>query len=275
MNRLIIPILILFGCFISACLPVPKHYVQLESHILDATDTQSILIQVDHGEVVVSESEDDHVEVGGQVLFADEVEYQVSSTEKQILIKAKVNRTSLPDNPFRVDVHIPKEMQVKVETDSASVIAANYQGDLEIASTSGNITIEQVTGRIILRSNRGNIIVRKSSGMTSVVGNYGTLNVQNVHGEIAVSTIMGNVVFDGLIYSDDIVRLETDHGPVSVNLDKDSDLNLQVNSTSGDVICTLPNVSSSTRSCDGKIGTGDGTLKIRTVSGAVTLQLLP
>jgi hypothetical protein len=254
---------------------VPKQYTELESHILDAADTQSILIQVDHGEVILMESEDGHVEVGGQVLFADELEYQVSSVEGQILIKAHVHRANLPDMPLRVEVRVPKDMSVKIETDGASVFVSNYQGDLEAASTSGNITIEQMTGRMTLRSNRGNIIVRESSGIISIVGNYGALNVQNVHGETAVSTIMGNVVFDGLIQAGDVVRLETDHGSVSVNLSRDSALSLQVRSTSGDVTCMLPDISSSTRSCDGKIGSGDGALKIRTVSGAVTMQLMP
>jgi len=275
MNRLIVPILMLLVCFISACLPTSKQYTELETYIFDSADSQSILIEVGHGEVVILESEDDRVKVGGQVLFADEMDYQVSSTEKQISIKAHVNRNNPPDISLRVEVHVPKELLVKVESDSASVFVQNYQGNLEIASTSGNITIEEVIGEMTLRSNRGNISVRKSSGMISIVGNYGTLNVYNVHGETAVSTIMGNVVFDGLVQEDDVVRLETDHGTVSVTLKQDSALSFQVRSTSGDVTCMLPDISSSTRSCDGKIGAGDGALKIRTVSGAVTLQLTP
>jgi DUF4097 and DUF4098 domain-containing protein YvlB len=247
----------------------------LESHILDASNSQSILIQVDHGEVIVLQSEDDHVEIGGQVLLLDEVVYQVSSTEKQILIEANVNTANSQDIPLRVEVRVPKGMTVKVETDSASFLASNYQGDLEVDSTSGKITIEQITGRITLWSNRGDIIVRKSLGNINVAGNYGALNVQNVHGETAVSTIMGNVEFDGLIQAGDVVRLETDHGPVSVNLNQDSSLSLQVNSISGDVACMMPDISSSPRSCTGEIGAGGGTLKIRTVSGAVTLQLTP
>ncbi len=99
--------------------------------------------------------------------------------------------------------------------------------------------------------------------------------MQNVHGETAASTIMGNVVFEGLIEAGDTIRLETDHGAVSVNLSADSAMTLQVNSTSGDVTCMLPDVVSSTRTCDGKIHSGDGSLSIRTVSGAVTLQLIP
>jgi DUF4097 and DUF4098 domain-containing protein YvlB len=275
MNRLNILAVVLLVCFVAGCQPAPKQYTELETHILDAANSESVLIQVDHGEVIVFESEDDHVEVGGQVLLADEVDYQVSSTEKQILIKADVNKTDLQDIPLRVEVHVPKGMPVKVETDSASVFAANYQGDLEVDSTSGKITIEQITGRITLWSNRGDIIVRKSSGNINAAGNYGALNVQNVHGETAVSTIMGNVLFEGLIQSGDFVRLETDHGPVSVNLNQDSDLSLQVGSISGDVACMAPDLSSTTRTCAGQIGAGGGMLKIKTVSGAVTLQLTP
>jgi hypothetical protein len=275
MNRLIIPILILLVCIISACLPTSKQYTELESYILDSVDSQPILIEVAHGEVIILESEDDRVKVGGQVLFADGMDYQVSATAKQISIKANINRNNPPGTPLRVEVRIPQDKLIKVETDSASIFVSNYRGDLEAASTSGNITIEGATGRMTLRSNRGNISVRESSGIISVAGNYGTLNIQNVHGEASVSTIMGNVIFDGLIQSGDVIRLETDHGLVSINIKQDSALSLQVRSTSGDVTCMLPDISSSTRSCDGKIGTGDGALKIRTVSGAVTLRLTP
>ncbi len=275
MKRLLIPILFLLGCCISSCLSTPKQYTELESHVLDATDSQPIFIQVNHGEVIILKSEDGRVKVGGQVLFADGLEYRVSSAEKQILINADVRRSSLPDAPLRLEVRIPKDMPVKIETDSASVLVSNYRGDLEAASTSGNITIEQTTGRMTLRSNRGNIIVRESSGVVGAVGNYGALTMQNVSGETAASTIMGNIMFDGSIQMGDMVRLEADHGSISVNLKPDSALSLQVRSTSGDVACILPGVTSSTRTCDGEIGSGGGNLSIRTVSGAVTLQLIP
>jgi DUF4097 and DUF4098 domain-containing protein YvlB len=242
---------------------------------MDVADMRSILIQVDHGEVTVLESDGDQVEIGGQVLFPDELEYLVSSTEKQISIKVFAHRDSFSNPTLRVVVHIPRQMQLKVETDNASVFVRDYQGDLEVASTSGNISIEQVVGKLTLRSNRGNITVRESLGIISVVGNYGELTIQNVSGETAASTIMGNVVFGGLIQVGDTVRLETDHGSVSVNLSPDSALGLQVRSTSGDVVCMLPEITSSTRACDGEIGSGGGMLSIRTVSGAATLQLIP
>lgn len=275
MNRLITLILILFVYFIPACSSTPEQYTKLDTRVANAMDTQSILVQVDHGEVIVLGAEEQQVQVGGQVLFADTLEYQVSSTEKQILIKANVQKTGLSNMPLRVEVRVPKEILLKVETDSASTFISGYQGNLEVVSTSGNITVGNVSGKITLRSNRGNITVWESSGDINVVGNYGQMNAQDVHGETGISTIMGNVVFNGLIQAGDAVHLETDHGAVSVNLNPDSALSLQVHSTSGDVVCMLPNIDSSTRSCDGEYQSDGGMLSIRTVSGAVALQLIP
>jgi DUF4097 and DUF4098 domain-containing protein YvlB len=260
---------------LSACAPAPDQYTELETRAVDVMDAKPVLIQVDYGEVTILESQDSRVSVEGQVLFADELKYLVDSTEKQIKIQVFAQRDSSFKVPLHVVIHLPQQMQVKVETDDAAVVVQAYQGDVEIASTSGDITLEQVTGEMALRSNRGNITVQESSGAVGVVGNYGGLTVQNVHGDISASTIMGNVVFDGLIETGDAVRLETDHGAVSVHLSADSALTLQVNSTSGDVTCLLPEVVSSTRTCDGEIRSGGGVLAIRTVSGAVTVQLLP
>lgn len=128
----------------------------------------------------------------------DELEYQVRSTEKQISIKAFTHRKGFSDIPLRLEVRVPKQIQVKIETDSASVSVQDYEGVLEVDSTSGIITIERIAGKITLYSKRGNITVRESSGDISIVGNYGALNVQNAHSEIAASTIIENIEFDGL-----------------------------------------------------------------------------
>jgi len=274
MNRSI-AFLLLVTCFLSACAPAPEKYADLESRIVDVADSQSISIRVDHGEVTLLASDDSRVSIDGQVLFADKLEYQVDSAEKEISIKIFSHTDNLSKVPLMTVIRVPKNKLVKVETDNASVLAKGYQGDVEIASTSGNIELEKMMGRLTLRSNRGSIIVQESSGVVSVVGNYGLLTLQSVRGEIAASTIMGNITFSGLIQQGDVVRLETDHGSVSVNLNTDSTLTLKTRSTSGDVTCLLPGVNSSTRTCDGDVHSGGGSLSIRTVSGAVTLQLMP
>ncbi|MBM3123961.1 MAG: DUF4097 domain-containing protein [Chloroflexi bacterium] len=275
MDRFYIPIFILLGCIFPACTSAPEQYTELEPQVLDVEGSQSILIQIDHGEVLILGDEEKKVRVSGQATSLEILEYQVISKQDLILIRVSTGRQGFSAAPLQLEVHIPDRMPVKVETERASVHIEDYQGDLEVDTVSGNITLVKGAGKLTLWSNRGDITVQKSSGTISVAGNYGSLQILNVHGDTGVSTIMGNVIFDGLIQGDDLTRLETDHGSVSVDLSPASSLNYQVQSTSGDVACMLPVISSTTRTCVGTLGTGHGTLRIRTVSGAVILQLTP
>ena len=152
MTRLILLHLVLLACFASACVSMPGQYTNLESRVVDVTDVQSILIQVDHGEVTLLASDDSHISIDGQILFVDELEYQVDSAEKQISIRIFSHRDNLSRVPLKTVIRLPQNKHVKVETDNASVLIQGYQGDVEIASTSGDIKLEQTTGNLTLRS---------------------------------------------------------------------------------------------------------------------------
>ena len=268
-------ILLIFIILAVACNPVPEQYTELEPRFVDPGNATLLLLQVDNGEVLLVESESLFLELDVQVLLPDKLEYQVSATEDQITVKilSQDNNSKMP--PLRLVVRVPPQLQSRIETDRASVMIRDYDGNVEVASTSGNITAERVSGTFIMRSNRGNITVRESAGKVNIVGNYGALTLQDTTGEAAASTIMGNVLYEGLIQMNDNVRLEADHGAVSVKLSADSALTLQIRSATGDVACMLPGIDSSTRTCDGEVASGGGSLSVRTVSGAVTLQLLP
>lgn len=267
-------ITILLCLFISAC-GVENSHIQLPVHIKQIVEGQSVLIHLNDGVVTVRGGEDRQARVEGQTLSPDQTEYTVTTVNDQIQIIVNYTGKQYSNPSVYLEVNVPNNVTLTIETDSASIDVRNYTGGLEAASISGNILVEDVHGDITLRSNRGDVTVQDSAGGISVVGNYGLLTFENVQGDIGVSTIMGNVVFSGSILMDDDVRLETDHGAVSVHLSADSALDIQVRSTSGDVACMLPGIISSARTCEGEINSGGGTLSIRTVSGAVTLQSLP
>ncbi|HLO16026.1 MAG TPA: DUF4097 family beta strand repeat-containing protein [Anaerolineales bacterium] len=268
-------IIALFLCLsLSACI-VENSPVQLPSQVIQVTDGQSILIRLNEGELTVLGGENKQVRVDGQTLFPEKTNYNVTTVNDQIQIVTNYTGNRLSNPSIHLEVSVPNGAKLKIETEFASIVVRGYQGDLEASSVSGDILIEDVNGTIVARSNRGNIKVQDSLGKISVVGNYGLLTTANTRGDIGVSTIMGTITFNGSILADDDVRLETDHGPVVVNLSPDSSLNLQARSTSGDVACMLPNISTTLRTCNGSLNSGDGALNIRTVSGAVTLQLIP
>lgn len=267
-------IAILLCLLLSACaaenLPVP-----LPVHNTQITKGQSVSIRLNEGSVTVRGSEDGQVRVDGKTLSLDQTEYTVTTEQDQIQIVANYMGKRSSEPPVHLEVSVPNDIALIIETASASIVVREYTGELEAASVSGDILVEDVHGYITLRSNRGDVMVQDSVGRISIVGNYGLLSLDNAHGDIGVSTIMGKVVFSGSILMEDDVRLETDHGAVSVHLGADSAMDLQVRSTSGDVTCLVPGMTSTTRTCDGTMNTGGGNLSIRTVSGSVTLQLIP
>lgn len=267
-------IALLFSLFLSAC-TVNNSLTQLPSQSIPIVEGQSIFVQLDEGEIIVRGGEDKQVQVGGQSRFPEQTKYSVTTVNNQIRLAANYTGSRLSNPSIHLEVSVPNHAQLKIETESASIMVSNYDGDLAAASVSGDITVAHVNGMIVARSNRGDVKMQESAGKISAVGNYGLLTVENTRGEIGLSTIMGTITFNGLIHTGDNVRLETDHGAVVVNLNRDSSLDLQVRSTSGEVACMLPNISTSLRACDGTFNAGDGILRIRTVSGAVTLQLIP
>ena len=266
---------VFFLCLSLCACAVENSPVQLPSQVLQVAEGQSVLIRLNEGEVTVLGGENGQVRVDGQILFPNRTEYNVTSADHQTQILADYAGGRSSGIPVRLEVHVPSHVELKIETEFASVLVRDYEGELEAASVSGDIMVEDVRGIIAARSNRGDVNVRESTGKISVVGNYGLLTVEDVQGDIGVSTIMGTIEFNGLIHAGDTVRLETDHGPVAVNLSPASAFSLRVRSNSGDVACVLPGVSSSIRTCDGELSSGGGALTIRTVSGPVTLQWIP
>jgi DUF4097 and DUF4098 domain-containing protein YvlB len=272
MNRKIVA-LILF-CLLSACAmqgsPGP-----LPARTVPVTEGQSIFIQLDEGEITIQAGEAGQVRVEGQTVSPDKTEFSVETVDGQVRITVTYTGKPSSGAPVHLEVSIPEGIPLRIASDSASITVRNFSGALEAESVSGDILVEDASGEIVLRSNRGDVEVRKSSGTISVVGNYGSLTLEGSSGDIGMSTIMGTITFNGSINTDDAVRLETDHGPVAVNLSPDSALMLQVTSNSGNVACMLPDVAASLRTCGGVLNAGGGSLNIRTVSGAVTLQLIP
>lgn len=227
------------------------------------------------GSVTVHGGEEGHVTVAGQTLSPDQTEYNVTTVNDQIQYVFNYTGKRSSDPPVHLEIGIPNNVALTIETDSASIIVRDYTGEVEAASVSGDILIEDVQGMVTARSNRGDVTVKNNAGTISIVGNYGVLTLDGIKGDIGVSTIMGTIIFYGLIHAGDKVHLETDHGPVEAYLDAESSLTLAAQSTSGDMACMLAGINSSTRWCDGKFGAGDGALQIRTVSGAVWIRIMP
>jgi hypothetical protein len=255
---------------------VPQRtFIQLTPQVLSIAEDQSLLVRLDEGVVQVVGNQSEQLQVNTETFLPEKVNYQVVSTQDQIQIIVSHDGRNSSKSPVSLQVEVPNGVKVKIDTEYASITVRDYEGELEAASIAGDILIQGVKGMITARSNRGDVKVEHSAGKVSVVGNYGLLSLEDVRGDTGVSTIMGTIIFNGSIGTDDVVRLETDHGPIGVNFDPDSAFGVEVRSTSGEVVCVIPGITSSLRACDGVFNSVGGTLTVRTVSGAVNLQMAP
>ncbi len=61
---------------VSSCVATSQSYTDLEPRVIDPVGLQSLLLQIDYGEVQLLESMDQQIHIEGQTLFADNLRMQ-------------------------------------------------------------------------------------------------------------------------------------------------------------------------------------------------------
>lgn len=271
-----IGILITLG-LLAACGQGASQLVELPSQSIPLGEAQQVILQIDSGEINISQSSGTSLELGVALTSPDSLDFRVEQQANEVRVIAVYKREWLDSSTDKVQftIRVPQGRRLKIETYDAVINLTDYNGDVDVSAVAGQITASRLTGLISLKSNRGEISLSESSGELYVLGNYGLLSLENVRGRVSAASIMGTIRFMGLVGEGDEVRLETDHSGIDIRLSPKSDLEMQIRSTSGNLACMLPGLSTTPRSCDGVVGAGGGQLWVRTVSGDVTLQQSP
>lgn len=271
-------ILAIMSAGLSACGSIAGQPTDIQLASFDLASGQSVIIEVNTGRINIIGVSGDMLKVDGQLAFPGKTDYAVTESSNGVLITANYTGPPLPDSAgpaTTVNVRAPQDTPVRVKAFDAAVTINEFRGIVEISSVAGDITANNIDGTASLRTARGDAALTGGSGDFQLIGEHGILFIEGVSGKVSASTIMGTIRFLGVPGSTDEIHLETDHGPVEIQLREDSDLSLTVTSTSGNVACTLPDLDRSVRGCTGTMGSGTGSLWVRTVSGAITIRRLP
>jgi DUF4097 and DUF4098 domain-containing protein YvlB len=143
-----------------------------------------------------------------------------------------------------------------------------------------------VSGRVTLDGLDGAISARTVSGDVETVALTGSLRFETVSGALAVAggghcrevtakTVSGDMALDLALDGGGAIALDTVSGDVVVRLLADTGAAVDAVSTSGDLRSGFDGVSSSRapgqRRLSGRIGDGNGSVRVRSVTGDVTL----
>lgn len=267
-------IILLIAGSLASCFPQPKLF-PLPQQTFEFPEHHRLVIQLDRVKLEISGSSDHLLHLSGSSA-ATGLDLQLVSLDGSEASQLSFNTTNLPAaGELMLKLEIPTGTHIEVEQMQGDIFVHDISGSLNIDSISANIRIERFSGNLRAVSRRGRIQIDSSEGDIRALAEADTIEFTGVNGQISGTNIIGNIILNGAVGDGDSAHLETDHGDVLISLREGSDLMIDFTSAGGFIVCTLPGMSGTFRSCAGQVGKGLGRLNIRTVSGAIRIDQAP
>jgi len=178
---------------------------------------------------------------------------------------------------LRVEVHMPREADLNVETGDGSVEAQAITGSLDIHTGDGHIRVDGAHGDIRLRTGDGSIEGRDldgkvdadtGDGHVTLEGRFDALNIKTGDGSVTARVGAGSKLATGW-------KIHTGDGSVDVSLPGDLQANIDASTNDGRISLGIPVTVEGTFSnsrISGKMNGGGQQLLIHTGDGSIHLS---
>jgi Toastrack DUF4097 len=178
---------------------------------------------------------------------------------------------------LRVEVYMPKEADLQVETGDGSVKTQFLAGNLGIHTGDGSVSVEGAKGMIQLRSGDGSIYAQgldgnvqaaSGDGSVNLTGRFDALDVKTGDGSITAKALSGSQVLSGW-------NIHTGDGSVDVTLPSDLKATIDASTHDGRISVGIPVTvegTLSTSEIHGKMNGGGQSLTIQTGDGSIRLN---
>ncbi len=268
---------LLLALLLGACTPARPHQ-PIQPRSLPLPAGAGLHLDVQHGTVELVFGDFDTLGISGAVRggYADDL--VIDSETTHTLIHFAPERGFLaPHDPtiLQLALTVPQSTGVTFETFDANLSLSGEGGVVHVTTTSGDVLLEGFSGEAVVTANRGNVTIQASRGDLSVFANYGFVHFTDAHGRLSVVSILGQVTYTGRPEAGDNFTFQTDHARVEIAVPKDADLEVDLQSSSADVVCAVSGLAGTSRSCRGTLGQGGAVVHVKTVSGPVSFRLDP
>jgi hypothetical protein len=178
---------------------------------------------------------------------------------------------------LRIEVHMPREADLNVDTGDGSVEAQSLAGNLSIHTGDGHIRVDGAHGDIRLRTGDGSIEGREldgkvdadtGDGHVTLEGRFDSLNIKTGDGSITARASSGSKLATGW-------NIHTGDGSVDMSLPGDLQANIEASTNDGRISLGIPVTvegTFSTSRISGKMNGGGMQLTIHTGDGSIHLS---
>jgi len=199
----------------------------------------------------------------------------------QVQLSARVHNSNFFNwnvhKTLRLEVHMPREADLNIETGDGSVEAQSLTGNLNIHTGDGHIRVDGAKGDIRLRTGDGSIEGRDldgkleadtGDGHVTVEGRFDALNIKTGDGSINARAGAGSKMMNAW-------TIHTGDGSVDMTLPADLQANIEASTNDGRISLGIPVTvegTFSTSKISGKMNGGGQQLTIHTGDGSIHLS---
>lgn len=176
-----------------------------------------------------------------------------------------------------VSISLPASCPVELGVVSADAVVSGIAAPVKVKSVSGSVTLDGVRSDISAQTVSGDLEARGLSGSLHFTTVSGDLTVvDGTSGRVRAETVSGQVTLDLDIPADSsIVDVSSVSGDLTVRLPGTAGLTVNAKTMSGGIDSAFEGLTTERKpgriSMQGQVGSGDGQLRAKTVSGDVTL----
>jgi DUF4097 and DUF4098 domain-containing protein YvlB len=262
------------------------------------------------------------VEISGKTGWRDDFELKIEKTEGRVavFVERRNERSGFwgwlfggSGSGIRVDVTVPEETTVEVDTSGGSIELRNLIGPVVADTSGGNIEARAMRGRIVADTSGGSIVLEDVEGpveadtsggrieLLRIAGDAqaetsgGSITARSIRGRLAAETSGGSIEIDdvsgrveaetsgGSIYASFAPgngqggRLRTSGGDVRVKVDASLGLDIDASSSGGSVISDVrieTQGQSERGRLSGRLAGGGPRLELRTSGGSIRIEPL-
>ncbi len=245
----------------------------------------SVKVTTDDGSVRVSTGDIKQVEI--RVIYSGyklDKDLKVSTSQSGDTVEVVAKTSSggfwnwgVRHASLRVEVHMPKDADLTVDTGDGSVEAESINGNLDVKTGDGHIAVQGAKGTIRLHTGDGSIEARELDGRADVTtgdghvnldGRFDTLNIKTGDGSVTARAHGGSKVVSSW-------SIHTGDGSIDLDLPSEIQANLDVSTNDGHISMGIPLLvegTLSTTRISGKMNGGGAPIVVRTGDGSIHLN---
>jgi DUF4097 and DUF4098 domain-containing protein YvlB len=287
MNRTVLAGIFLTMLALATLAATPAHADDW-SKTYQISGRADLRVSTDDGDVTIIGSDqkqiDAHVTTEGYKISSSEVRIEESQSGDHVVISVKVPHFNFSffgsrHKSIKVELHVPRELELDVETSDGNVVAQNVAGSVHFNTGDGNVTAIGVRGDIRLHTGDGHITGTNFDGTLDASTGDGNLQISGRFDSLTLKTGDGNIEAQagGGSKVANTWTVRSGDGHITMRVPADLNANVDAHTGDGSITLDIPITvagSLSHSSVHGKLNAGGGTLSISSGDGSIHLEKL-